>query len=133
MTETADWLEHAPTNAELASLGASDKHWPENLAALIDVLLATFRRHGLDDPEALNLAQQSVLAIGHYQGGRQYYLPTGERLYNAVRDRRIFLEANRDNKEALARRHGVTVRRLEQIVAEQRTIHINRNQGKLFD
>lgn len=133
MIETADWLDDAPTNAELAALDAPDKHWPKNLAALMDVLLARFRRSGMTEVVALNLAQQSAIDIGLYMGGRQMYFPTGEQLRHAVRDRRLFLEANRDNKEALARRYRMTVRRLEQIVAEQMAIHVNRHQGKLFD
>lgn len=132
MAENLDWLEDAPTNAELAALDAPDKRWPENLANLMDVLMATYQRFGIDDDRALDLAQQSALAIGQYQGGRQYYLPCGKSLQLAVRDRRIFLEANRNNKVALARRHGMTVRRLEQIVAEQRAVHVSRAQGRLF-
>jgi Mor family transcriptional regulator len=132
MNANADMFEAAPTHAELADIDAPDKRWPRMLAEYIDVLLATYRRLGASEDQALEYAEQGVLAIGKYCGGRQSYLPTGERLETAVRDRRIYLEYNGRNKGELAQRYDLTERRIEQIAAEQRAIHIRRIQPELF-
>lgn len=132
MNANADMFEDAPTHAELAGIEASAERWPRVLAEYIDVLQATYRRMGMDESQALHLAEQGVLALGKYRGGRRDYLPTGDRLQTAVRDRRIYLEYNGRNKEELARRNNVTERRIEQIAAEQRAIYIRRIQPELF-
>lgn len=131
--DPADLFENAPTNAELAHLDAPNERWPTTLAEYIDVLRATFLQLGASDDVALTYAQQGTLALGKYNGGRQTYLPTGERLMIAVRDRRMYLEYTGRNKAELARRHGITERRVEQIAAEQRAIYIRQVQRNLFD
>lgn len=129
----ADMFEHAPTDAELAGIDAPSERWPSTLAEFIDVTRAVLHRRGRDDAQALEDAQQVVLALGTYLGGRQIYLPTGERLKTALRDRRIFLEYCGRNKAMLARRYDITERRVEQIAAEQKAVHVRRMQGQLFD
>lgn len=133
MNANVDMFEDAPTRAELAGIEAPDKRWPRTLAEYIDVLRATFRRLGASEEQALDYAEQGVLALGQYCGGRQGYLPTGERLQTAVRDRRLYLEYNGRNKAELARRYGITERRMEQIAAEQKAIHVRKLQGRLFE
>lgn len=133
MNANADMFEGAPTHAELAGIDAPDKRWPRTLAEYIDVLRATFQRLGATEEQALDYAEQGVLALGQYCGGRQGYLPTGERLQAAVRDRRLYLEYNGRNKTALAQRYNLTERRVEQIAAEQKAIHVRKLQGRLFE
>lgn len=128
----ADLFEHAPTDAALAGIEAPDERWPSTLAAYMEVLRTTFRRLGADDAMALDYAQHGVLALGQYCGGRQNYLPTGERLHTAVRDRRLYLEYNGRNKYDLAQRYGISDRRVEQIAAEQKAVHVRKLQGRLF-
>lgn len=125
-------FEGAPTDAELAGIDAPTERWPTVLAEYIDVLRACFRQRGRTDDEALEDAQHAVIALGQYCGGRQTYLPTGDRLMTAVRDRRLYLEYCGRNKDELARRYGITERRVEQIAAEQRAIHVRKMQGRLF-
>lgn len=127
-----DLFETAPTDAELAHIDAPNERWPTILAEYIDVLRATFLRLGATDQLALDYAQQGVLALGQYCGGRQSYLPTGDRLTTAVRDRRLYLEYCGRNKGELSRRYGITERRVEQIAAEQKAIHVRKMQGQLF-
>ncbi len=122
----------APTDAELAGIEAPSDRWPSVLAELVDVLRTTFRRRGRDEAAAIAEAQQAVLAIGQYLGGRQIYLPTGESLQTALRDRRLYLEYNGRNKGELAQRFGITERRVEQIAAEQRAVYIRRIQPDFF-
>lgn len=106
--------------------------WPSMLAELVDVLRASFQRRGRGELEAIAEAQQAALAIGEYLGGRQIYLPRGDRLKEWLRDRALYLEFNGRNKAELARRHGITERRVEQIAAEQRAVYIRRIQPDLF-
>lgn len=132
MSEPMDMFEGAPTNAELAGIDAPAERWPTVLAEYIDVLRAVFLKRGRSADDALEDAQHAVLALGQYCGGRQSYLPTGERLMTAIRDRRLYLEYNGRNKAALAQRYGLTERRVEQIAAEQKAVHVRKLQGRLF-
>lgn len=115
-----------------AGIDAPREKWARTLAYMVDVLCATFQRAQLDEDSALDLAQRGVIALAESQGGRPIYLPRGEALRNAVRDRLIYRLANRNNIEALAQRFDVSVRRIEQIVAEQHALHLSRVQGRLF-
>lgn len=128
----ADLFENAPTDIELAQVDGPTSRWPTTLAELVDVLRCVAVRRGRSEEEAIADAQQGALAIGEYLGGRQIYLPFGDRLKAALRDRRLYLEYNGRNKAELAARYDITERRVEQIAAEQRAIHIERLQGKLF-
>jgi Mor family transcriptional regulator len=74
-----------------------------------------------------------VSALGQYCGGRQRYLPTGERLLLALRDRRIWKEWRGNNEAEMLARYAITQRRLQQILAEQRAIHTRKFQGNLFE
>lgn len=128
-----DMFPDAQGDPERAGIEAPDAKWPANLAALVDVLHATLRDRGHDDDAALADAEACAVAVAEYQGGRNYYLPTGERLKTFVRDRAIYLACNGRNKSEIALRYGLTERRVEQIVAEQRAIHLRRIQPQLFE
>lgn len=129
----ADLFPDAPTDAELAGIDAPGDRWPSTLAELVDVLRTVAMRRGRSESEAIAEAQQGALAIGEYLGGRQIYLPSGESLKNALRDRRLYLEYKGPaNKGELAQRYDITERRVEQIAAEQRAIHIRKMQKQLF-
>jgi len=128
-----DMFPDALGDPDRAGITAPDAKWPANLAAMVDVLHATLRDRGHDDDAALDDAEHCAIAIAEYQGGRNYYLPTGKRLKDFVRDRAIYLASNGRNKAELALRYGLTERRVEQIVAEQRAIHLRKIQPQLFD
>lgn len=119
-------------DATRVSIDAPSDAWPSMLAELVDVLRASFQRRGRNEGDAIAEAQYAALAIGEYLGGRQIYLPRGDRLKEWLRDRAIYLEYNGGNKEELARRHGLSDRRIEQIAAEQRAVYIRRIQPDLF-
>ncbi|ULU26612.1 Mor transcription activator family protein [Dyella terrae] len=129
----SDLFEDAATDASLAGIEPPSDRWPSTLAELVDVLRALFVKRGRSEDDAISEAQQAALAIGEYLGGRQIYLPCGDSLRGALRDRRIYLEYNGRNKADLSRRYGITERRVEQIAAEQRVIFLRKMQGSLFD
>lgn len=105
--------------------------WPQTLADLMAVFRAYFERHG--DPEkAPARAQDLCVLLGGYLGGRQIYLPRGDRLKTAIRDVLIWSEFTGDNMDELQRRTGLTKARLYEILARQRELHRRRFQGRLF-
>jgi len=118
-------LAHAAPTPELRA------RWPQALADMVDLVVAVQRRRGRSHDEALGDAEACALAIGQYHGGRQWYLPSGERLRTAARDRIIWLDyKGRQDLPALMRRWRIGERRLEQILAEQKAL--DGSQGKLF-
>ncbi len=106
--------------------------WPQTLAEIVDVLVDTARRAGIGVDDAWAQAERSVLAISAYIGGRSIYLPRGDRVLEAIRDRRIWSEFRGDNTVELARRYDLTERHVQRILAEQRDLHVKRVQRPLF-
>ena len=47
-------------------------------------------------------ARKLVAALAHYMGGRSYYLPSGDRLMNALRDDQIYSRFDGRNVEQLS-------------------------------
>lgn len=117
-------------NGEFAA--PADK-WPQTLAEMVDVLVDDFERSGQESDAAIEHAQHIVMLLAEYQGGRPIYMPRGDRLRQALRDRSIYLMHRGDNVEQLADRFGLTVRHIQRVYCEQRAIQIRKRQGRLFD
>lgn len=113
--------------------GVTVENWGKVLAGMVDLFTTLFRRRGRTVEEATEEAQVVVLELANYQGGREVYLPRGNKLLKAIRDRRIFLEHNGRNEAELAERYELTPRQIRQINAEQRSIQVAKRQGKLFE
>ncbi|MGS3174514.1 Mor transcription activator family protein [Aeromonas sanarellii] len=107
--------------------------WPKALAELVDVLACELGRGGMAVDKALAQARKLALVQAHYMGGRAYYIPTGEHLKAALRDRAIWDEFNGRNIDQLARKHGLSVPQTYAVVAEQRQLQRSRSQLRLFD
>lgn len=107
--------------------------WAHGLVQLIEVQEATFVRLGLPRDEAFQLARAGVVAIAEFGGGRAWYLPRGDDLHIALRDAEIWRRANRRNIGELAAEHGLTERQIWRICSQQRKLHVNKMQGRLFD
>jgi Mor family transcriptional regulator len=127
-----DLFEHAPTDPSRVKIDPPSDRWPTTLAEIIEVLRVSFMRRGLTEAAALDEAQAATLALSTWLGGRQVYLPNGERVRLAIRDRLIYLEYNGRNKSELAARYRLTERSVETIAAEQRAIHIRKIQPDMF-
>ncbi|ELC7279758.1 transcriptional regulator [Aeromonas veronii] len=106
--------------------------WPKALSELVDVLACELVRGGLEPDLAKAQARKLALVQAHYMGGRAYYIPTGEHLKAALRDRAIWDEFNGRNIDALARKHGLSVPQTYAVVAEQRQLMKCRIQYALF-
>ncbi len=120
-----DWMERYDP-ADLAA------RWPKTLAESVDVVAAGLERHGLSEAEAIELAQIAMLEIATLHGGRPFYLPRGDRLKEALRDRAMWKNFPHKTVEQLADESGLTVRRVQQILAEQRKLVTRRIQPSLF-
>lgn len=106
--------------------------WPKALSELVDVLACELVRGGMEQDLAKAQARKLALVQAHYMGGRAYYLPTGEHLKAALRDRAIWDEFNGRNIDQLARKHGLSVPQTYAVVAEQRELMRRRIQQELF-
>lgn len=106
--------------------------WPKALSELVDVLACELARGGMAQEQAKAQARKLALVQAHYMGGRAYYLPTGEHLKAALRDRAIWDDFNGRNIDQLARKHSLSVPQTYAVVAEQRELTRRRNQPDLF-
>lgn len=106
--------------------------WPQALADMVSVVAAAYRREGQDGESAREQAFTAVRALAHYHGGRMFYLPKGESLDRAIRDRRIFEEMGKRSAKDLAVAHGLTEQRVYEIHREQRMLFQQRIQRDLF-
>lgn len=106
--------------------------WPKALSELVDVLTCELVRGGMAPDLAKAQARKLALVQAHYMGGRAYYIPTGDHLKAALRDRAIWDEFNGRNIDQLARKHGLSVPQTYAVVAEQRELMRRRIQQELF-
>ena len=123
--QLVDRLDQIPTSELTAK-------WPKALAELVDVLACELVRGGMEQDLAKAQARKLALVQAHYMGGRAYYIPTGDHLKAALRDRAIWDEFNGRNIDALARKHGLSVPQTYAVVAEQRLLARRRLQPELF-
>ncbi|WP_157958915.1 Mor transcription activator family protein [Salinicola sp. RZ23] len=108
------------------------KKWPQGLTDILLVIEAVYRRHGDNEEIARARAFRAVRALAHFHGGHSFYLPKGDRLEIALRDREIFERHNGANVTQLAREHRLTEVQVYSILAEQRKLARNRLQPGLF-
>jgi Mor family transcriptional regulator len=145
-----DPLNSPPPQLELAGLMTADpltliEHvdaegmppghlWPKLLANLHDVVMALLARDTrLSEVERMDLGRDLLIAITGYFGGRMIYLPCGETLLTAIRDRQMWARyLHGAHIDDLARETGMTDRRVWQVLKEQRALFERRMQGRLF-
>lgn len=106
------------------------KRWPSTLQSLCELMRVTLEEKGITESVALSEALATTLST--YLGGRDIYIPNGERLKDALRDIRIWREFKGNNLEQLSRQYGLTERRVSQIVKAQRAAFVARKQRQLF-
>ena len=81
---------------------------------------------------ARELAERLVLEIANYLGGRPVYLPRGDALKRALRDRRIWRDSGKVPPDDLATREGLCLQQVYKIVGEMRALEKRRRQPGLF-
>ncbi|ELR65867.1 prophage MuSo1, positive regulator of late transcription, putative [Photobacterium marinum] len=105
------------------------QRWPSTLQSLSEVLNCELKRANINNP---HLADKLTIALGYYFGGRDIYIPTGNKLKLALRNIAIWREFNGRNIEQLAARYQLTERQITQVVKEQRQAEMQRRQRSLF-
>ena len=108
------------------------RKWPEILVQLLDNAAQTIAQCGVDPEKAEQLAMEVVREQAMLFGGMQIYLPKGNELTRALRDREIYRQAGRVDVAILARRHNLSMKQIWEIQRTQRELHIQRIQTTLF-
>lgn len=108
--------------------------WPRILADIVDLFLAELMRSGMNVDDATKYAPKLAATLGHYFGGRSYYIPTGETLKLALRDNMLFHDYQRGNGDIkkLAEKYKLTDSRIYLIIREQVALHRKRFQIDMF-
>ncbi|MCL1162482.1 transcriptional regulator [Shewanella chilikensis] len=119
----------------LSSLNADERldfmqRWPSTLQSLCELMRVTLEGHAISN--SVQISEALATTISTYLGGRDIYIPNGDRLKDALRDIRIWREFKGNNLEQLSRDYGLTERRVSQIIAEQRAAFWARMQRRLF-
>ena len=123
--------EAAAAQAEALADATERGRWPLRLLELTDVAEAAIQRHPGAAPR--ELAERLVLEIANYLGGRPVYLPRGDALKRALRDRRIWRDSGKVSPDDLATREGLCLQQVYKIVGEMRALDRRRRQGRLFE
>ncbi|EFK5006905.1 transcriptional regulator [Escherichia coli] len=109
------------------------KNWPGTLRDLVDVISAELHRQGIEPAQAGMLARKVAAAQAGYMGGRGYYLPVGESLFTELRNNEIFSRWSQGEKiETLRRHYQMSETQIYSVIRNQRRLHQERKQPRLF-
>jgi len=113
---------------------AEELRAPELIRDLLDKSAAVLEKQVRMAPED---ARQAALAIvkqlAKDWGGQQIYIPKAMMLELDERDRQIYAEFNGHNQPQLAKKHGISVVRVYQIIDFVRTNKFLKSQKDLFN
>lgn len=109
------------------------KKWPQGLTDMLMVIEAAHRRAGDNEEIARARAFRAVRALAQFAGGRSFYVPKGDQLDRALRDREIWERHDGTNIGELARQYHLTEVQIYSIIAEQRKLARARVQQELFE
>ncbi|WP_353980937.1 Mor transcription activator family protein [Salinicola endophyticus] len=135
MTETFELFPAIPDDATAApSDPALLAKWPSGLMDLIHTLERTFGDAGAEPAQARHWAFTTVRALAAHHGGHSFYLPRGQRLETALRDREMFetFDGTRASITALATHHQLSEIHVYAIIARQRRLARERRQRALL-
>lgn len=124
-TELEQLLENV---SELADENARQR-WPSTLQSLSLLLDDELKRAQVNEP---HLADRLIIALSHYFGGREIYIPADSKLKLALRNIAIWRNYNGRNIEQLAKRYNLTERLITEVIREQRQAEMRRRQRELF-
>jgi len=107
--------------------------WPQGLVDMLDVVTEVIVRQGQPREQAARLSACVVRALAHYFGGRMTYIPRGDSLDRALRDKAIWdaHDGRRTSVQELAVQHRLTEQQVYAILREQRALHRRRIQPQL--
>lgn len=105
------------------------KKWPKDMLALIALFQRALKRHGIDEKQACGFAHVLLAELADYCGGRNIYIPRGEKLKRAIRDVDLFRDFNDHGMKVkeLAIKYKITMQHVYRIINEQRAIRTSRS------
>ena len=106
---------------------------PKSLAELCDDLTHELLRNKHDESNAAALASKLAGALAHYMGGRAVYLPTGDTLFQALRNNALYNDWKGRNIDELSRKYGLSNPQVYAVIKEQRALHRKRHQPDMFE
>lgn len=108
------------------------RKWPQGLTDMLAVIEEALTHRGATPEQASQIAFVVVRALAQFAGGRSIYLPKGEALDRALRDRALWERFDGHNVSELAARAQLTEVQVYAILAEQRKLARRRMQPGLF-
>lgn len=110
-----------------------EAQWAPLLVDMVRVVEADLaRRRGQASPADFADARHAVLALAEYFGGRQVYLPKGDRIRTALRDAEIWRKFTGRNARELAHEYKISEIHCYSVIKRQRVLHARKLQGRLF-
>ncbi len=106
-------------------------YWPGDLVELAEVIRSQLKREGVADETIYRQTERILLAMSFLCGGRNYYLPKGERIKNALRDKKIYDAFNGNNHRELARQFRLSEQKIYEVIRVQMQLHRSRVQHNL--
>lgn len=108
-------------------------YWPGDLTTLAEVIRVQMKQEGESDDAVYRQMERVLLVMSFMCGGRNYYLPKGDRIKRALRNKRIYDSFTGHNHRELCQQFQLTEQKIYEILREQRQLHMNRIQHNLFD
>ena len=106
-------------------------YWPGDLVELAEVIRSQLKREGVEDETIYRQTERVLLAMSFLCGGRNYYLPKGNRIKNALRDKRIYDQFEGNNHRELARQFRLSEQKIYEVIRVQLQLHRSRVQHTL--
>jgi len=112
----------APSENELQK--DARHQWPSALVDLLDVAAQSLKGQ-MPEEQAERVSATVIAAIANYHGGRMFYLPKGQGLDRALRNRAIYraYKHTRESIIELAEQHRLSEQTVYKIIEEQRALH----------
>lgn len=129
-------LAHVPADVLAPLERLFDDAYPERLREVatclfLELLEADGLAGLLGAPRLAHVALDQTERLSFDLGGESFYMHRGHAYRLSLRDRQIVAEFNGRNQHQLARKYGLSVMRIYQIVAAAREEEFQRRQGRL--
>lgn len=103
--------------------------WPRTLVEMTDVIEHRMTRDGMSPDEAARLSCNIIAELSNYFGGRQFYLPRGEKLERSLRDAEVFKLSGRVKVLEISERFNLTQAQIYNIIKKQRELRRRTHAG----
>ena len=97
--------------------------WPELLVQMLDITSQTVQSLGVDAELSEKIALSTIRSFADLFGGLQVYLPKGEALNRALRDREIYQQTGKVSVSTLAHKYKLSSKQIWEIQRKQKIIH----------